>query len=83
MSIPGTVFTGDTDLCGRLLANAILGNQERIPIAGKIGLGTYSWCAWSSCLSAAVGLKMSSEEIEKSLRKSGCGWARLGHAALA
>lgn len=26
---------------------------------------------------------MDSEKIEKRLRKSGCGWARLGHAALA
>lgn len=39
MSIPGTVFTGDTDLCGRLLANAIPGNEEKSSVAGNIWLG--------------------------------------------
>lgn len=83
LSIPGTVFTGDTDLCERLLASLIPGIKKGIESLEEGGWGTYSWCAWSSCLRAAVGLKMSSEEIEKSLRKSGCGWARLGQVALA
>lgn len=34
---------------------------------------TYSWCAWSSCLSAAVDDEDRKRD-RKTLRKSGCGW---------
>lgn len=69
LSIPGTVFTGDTDLWETLLAGKFQRIKREFEMLASSGWETYSWCAWSSCLSAAVGLKMSSEEIEKSLWK--------------